>query len=628
MTELHLTNFMLHFLTSNLFISVIILFLFAAKRLLKTILTSQAQYQLWFPLLGLLAVPFLPAHFLETLQIFSLLENLRNISAQHVTVNIEETTVENAASASNWMNDFTLSVSKEAPSGTGLLLLVLWLSGILVMVLFTLKSAIHLHTLQKSALPLQNKEIRSLYDRCLTELHITRDIPIYSTAFLKSPVIVGLWRPHIYLPIHLISDFTDLSCHTASNCTAVSIRYMLLHELQHYKHKDALVNYLMTLAGILYWFNPLVWFALKEIRTDREIACDSSVLQILDEDDYEAYGNTLINFAEKISLSPFTSGISSNMQQMKKRIINIAAFEKPTAQKKMKSIAAFCLIMIFLLGTVPALTAYAAENQYHWDTASKTVSYADLSAYFEEYDGSFVLYDLKNDSWTIHDIEHAALQVSPDSTYKIYDALFGLEEGIITAENSFIAWNHQQYPFELWNSDQTLPSAMTASVNWYFQEIDRQLGAASVYDYIQKIGYGNKDTGNDLSSYWLESSLKISPIEQVELLTKLYRNDFDFAQKNIDAVKEAICLSSSETETYYGKTGTGRVNALDINGWFIGYAETADNVYFFATNITANVLATGSHAAEITMQILSDMNILSNCEAIHPRFTVFTRHLE
>ena len=142
---------MLHFLTSNLFISVIILFLFAAKRLLKTILTSQAQYQLWFPLLGLLAVPFLPAHFLETLQIFSLLENLRNISAQHVTVNIEETTVENAASASNWMNDFTLSVSKEAPSGTGLLLLVLWLSGILVMVLFTLKSAIHLHTLQKSA---------------------------------------------------------------------------------------------------------------------------------------------------------------------------------------------------------------------------------------------------------------------------------------------------------------------------------------------------------------------------------------------------------------------------------------------------------------------------------------------
>ena len=111
-------------------------------------------------------------------------------------------------------------------------------------------------------------------------------------------------------------------------------------------------------------------------------------------------------------------------------------------------------------------------------------------------------------------------------------------------------------------------------------------------------------------------------------MTKLYRNDFDFAQKNIDAVKEAICLSSSETETYYGKTGTGRVNDLDINGWFIGYAETADNVYFFATNITANVLATGSHAAEITMQILSDMNILSNCEAIHPRFTVFTRHLE
>jgi hypothetical protein len=51
------------------------------------------------------------------------------------------------------------------------------------------------------------------------------------------------------------------------------------------------------------------------------------------------------------------------------------------------------------------------------------------------------------------------------------------------------------------------------------------------------------------------------------------------------------------------------VNGQDVNGWFIGYIETADNTYFFATNISADSDATGGNATEITMSILSDMNI-------------------
>ena len=73
--------------------------------------------------------------------------------------------------------------------------------------------------------------------------------------------------------------------------------------------------------------------------------------------------------------------------------------------------------------------------------------------------------------------------------------------------------------------------------------------------------------------------------------------------------EDSICLSSSDAGTFYGKTGTGRVDGQDVNGWFIGYIETADNTYFFATNIGADSDATGGNATEITMSILSDMNI-------------------
>ena len=596
-----MANFMIRFLLCNVFISGIIGILLIAKWVFRNNLSSRMQYNLWLLLLGLLAVPFIPFRLISFPQIFSWLSSVRNSSASHDDVGANNVMDTGLSGTTNWMNDFALSVNKDTPSVTGYILLGIWIVGMLAMMILVIKSSLRLRTIKKSALPLQNSEVRRLYNKCLNEMKITRNIPVYSTAFLKSPIIVGFLKPCIYLPIHLISDYHESD-----------MRYMLLHELQHYRHKDAIANYLMNFAGVLYWFNPFVWFALREMRNDREVACDTSVLKMLKEDDYEDYGNTLINFIEKVSFSPFpfAASLSGNMKQMKRRIINIASYEKPTFYKKLKGMTAFILTTVLIMGLTPFISTYAAdESHYQWKSSSENISYVDFSKYFGKYEGSFVLYDLGNDAWNIHDIEHATLRVAPDSTYKIYDALFGLEEGVITPEDSFIAWNGENYPFEAWNADQTLQSAMASSVNWYFQSVDEQLGTTSVYDYIKEIGYGNKNMSGDFSTYWMESSLKISPIEQVELLTQLQNNNFGFAPENINAVKDSICLSSSDAGTFYGKTGTGRVDGQDVNGWFIGYIETADNTYFFATNIGADSDATGGNATEITMSILSDMNI-------------------
>ena len=596
-----MANFMIRFLLCNVFISGIVGILLIAKWVFRNNLSSRMQYNLWLLLLGLLAVPFIPFRLISFPQIFSWLSSVRNSSASHADVGANNVMDTGLSGTTNWMNDFALSVNKDTPSVTGYILLGIWIVGMLAMMILVIKSSLRLRIIKRSALPLQNPEVRRLYNKCLNEMKITRNIPVYSTAFLKSPIIVGFLKPCIYLPIHLISDYHESD-----------MRYMLLHELQHYRHKDAIANYLMNFAGVLYWFNPFVWFALREMRNDREVACDTSVLKMLEEDDYENYGNTLINFIEKVSFSPFpfAANLSGNMKQIKRRIINIASYEKPTFYKKLKGMTAFILTTVLIMGLTPFISTYAAdESHYQWKSSSENISYVDFSKYFGKYEGSFVLYDLGNDAWSIHDIEHATLRVAPDSTYKIYDALFGLEEGVITPEDSFIAWNGESYPFEAWNADQTLQSAMNSSVNWYFQTLDEQLGASDVYSYIQEIGYGNENMSGDFSTYWMESSLKISPIEQVELLTRLQNNSFGFAPENINAVKDAICLSASDAGTFYGKTGTGRVDGQDVNGWFVGLLETADNTYFFATNIGADSGATGSNATEITMSILSDMNI-------------------
>ncbi len=596
-----MANFGIRFFLCNIFICIIIGFLIIVKRAFKNYLTSRMQFNLWFLLLGILAVPFVPFRPASFTQIFTLLDVWKNAVSSNKGTITEGVLNPNTSGAVNQMNDFALSVSRETPSIIGLILCGIWLVGILAMTLLVIKSVSRLNAIKKSALPLQNKDVRILYHNCLKEMKIKRNIPVYSTAFLKSPVIVGLFNPRIYLPIHLISDFN-----------AADIRYMLLHELQHYRHKDALASYLMNFFGILYWCNPCVWYALKEMRNEREVACDTSVLKLLDESDYEDYGNTLINFAEKVSLTPFpfAAGISGSMKQMQQRIANISSYKKPSVFRKIKGFTAFITIGVILFGLAPMLSTYAAEQRrYQWNIPSDKVSTIDLSVWFSGYEGSFVLYDLNGDTWNVYDMEQATLRTAPNSTYKIYDALFGLEEGVIAPDDSFMAWDGTNHPFEAWNRNQDLFSAMQSSVNWYFEEIDKQIGSSAIQNYIRKIGYGNEIVNADLSAYWMQGALKISPIEQVELLTALYNNQFDFAPENINAIKNSICLFSSESKNFYGKTGTGRVDGQDVNGWFVGLLETAGNTYFFATNIQAAENATGSKASEISLSILSHMGI-------------------
>ena len=177
-----------------------------------------------------------------------------------------------------------------------------------------------------------------------------------------------------------------------------------------------------------------------------------------------------------------------------------------------------------------------------------------------------------------------------------------MESGIITPEHSTFTWNGEPYPFNSWEADQDLTSAIHNSVNWYFQAIDSQAGFEAVRTFLQTINYGNQNTGTNLNLYWTDFSLKISPIEQVELLQDFYQNNFHFDINFFFAVKKDLFF-------FYGKTGSGRVNGKDVNGWFIGYIETANNTYYFATNIQSSSGATGSQATEITESVLSNLGI-------------------
>ena len=592
--------FSFRFLLCNAIICIFLGSLLGLKNLLQRQLSARMQYNLSIIFLAVLIVPFLPINSAPS-----------SISWRHLLTassstngDIQTTFLSSNGYNLDKINDF--AVSTQIPTFIHTLLVFFWSIGIFIMFFLLYRSVKQVKALHSSALPLQNEELNALYIECLNEVNSKHTIPIYSTAFLKSPVLAGFLHPRIYLPIHLISDFN------AGTISATDIRYMLLHELQHYKHKDILIGYLINTVNVFYWFNPLIWYFLKRIRQERELACDSAVLQLLKETEYKSYGNTLINFAETIALSPFplTMGISGNIKQLKGRILNIASFHQPTFKQKIRGYLICIFVSTIIIGCIPILSVYASDQTgYHFDTTEKNITQLNLSSNFGDYTGSFVLYDQSADKWNIYNMEHASTRVSPNSTYKIYDALLGLESGIITPEHSTFTWNGEPYPFNSWEADQDLTSAIHNSVNWYFQAIDSQAGFEAVRTFLQTINYGNQNTGTNLNLYWTDFSLKISPIEQVELLQDFYQNNFHFDSKNIQAVKKALLLSTTSSGSLYGKTGTGRVNGKDVNGWFIGYIETSNNTYYFATNIQSSSGATGSQATEITKSVLSNLGI-------------------
>ena len=596
-----MSNWIIHFLISNILICIFTLVIIGTKKLLKKYLSAATQYHLWFLLFLLLAVPFFPVQ-IHGSQLFSWLHFFHTDSGLNSgTDTLSKLTSNTQNNLLNQVNDFSVSISSRFSGGLNTILFLIWIMGVMIMSVLTLHSLNYVRSIKRSALPLQNQQVKTIYYNCLKELKISHPVSVYSTAFLKSPVLIGIIHPRIYIPIHLISELNP-----------DDMRFMLLHELQHYRHKDTLIGFLMVISNILYWFNPFIWYALKEIHCDRELACDSAVLQMISTDEYQAYGMTLINFAEKLSSfsSPLAVGMSGNFRQMKRRILNIAIFRKETLYQKMRALIIYLVISAVFIGCTPILSIGAStQDVYHFHDTDKNISLLDVSAIFGSYDGSFVLYDNHLDSWKIYNLEEANKRIPPDSTYKIYDALLGLESGIITPEHSSMAWNGEHFSYSAWENDQDLNSAMQNSVNWYFQTMDSQLGLNKIQEFLNEIEYGNQTTSSNLKLYWSDFSLKISPIEQVELLKKFNTNGFHLHSQNVLSVKNAIKIVGTSDGTFYGKTGTGCIDGQDINGWFIGYIETSDNIYYFATNIQSDSNATGKKALEITSAILKKLHI-------------------
>jgi beta-lactamase class D len=256
----------------------------------------------------------------------------------------------------------------------------------------------------------------------------------------------------------------------------------------------------------------------------------------------------------------------------------------------------------------------------HFDLQSQTID-STLNQFFarNQVSGIILISNLDN-SFSISNTKNIDKRFLPASTFKIPNTIISLETGVIKDENEKFKWDGEKRWIENWNQDTDLKMGMKNSTVWFYQELARRIGSEKMQNYLNQFNYGNKNIGGGIDRFWLDGDLKISPTEQVDFHKKVYSNKLKGISERSLEITKMIMLRDS-TEKYKIRAKTGWAIREDYVGWFVGWVETKDNVYFFATciqpykdkenlkNLISDEIFTKARI-EITYDILKKLKII------------------
>jgi beta-lactamase class D len=268
------------------------------------------------------------------------------------------------------------------------------------------------------------------------------------------------------------------------------------------------------------------------------------------------------------------------------------------------------------------IAATSTQTETQAAAAREAATQPDLASYFKPFPaGAFVLYDLKRDRYVRHNEARCRERFSPFSTFKIPNSLIGLDSGVIPDAEFVIKWDEKKYPahdrdtlpFSAWWQDQTLRTALKRSVVWYYRELALRVGEKKMQDYVRRLHYGNEDASGPVNNFWLNSSLKISADEQVDFLRRFYREELPVSKRSVSIVKEIMTLEETPDYKLSGKTGGGPLGEGRYLGWFVGYLETKEGTYFFATEIEGpTYVSIRDERIALTKRILAGLGHMKN----------------
>jgi beta-lactamase class D len=245
-------------------------------------------------------------------------------------------------------------------------------------------------------------------------------------------------------------------------------------------------------------------------------------------------------------------------------------------------------------------------------SAADVVARPDWQKHFDAFGvrGTFVLLEPANDRYLVMNETRAKTGFIPASTFKIPNALIGLEVGAIADENEVFRWDGKPKMRHEWEQDQTLDTGMKYSTVWMFQEIARRIGKERMKEWLVRMDYGNKDMRGGIDQFWLQGQIRISAFQQVDFLRRLSEGELPMTQRSQRLVREALVVEKTPAYTLYAKSGSTGMLRNPVN-WWVGWIERKGKPRaYFAMNFIPSTKTRYEDRIAITRAILDDAGAL------------------
>ena len=205
---------------------------------------------------------------------------------------------------------------------------------------------------------------------------IKKPIELCVNPLVSSPLLIGFFRPCIVLP--------------SADIPEKDFRYIILHELTHYKRRDMFYKWLVQITVCLHWFNPLVYLMSREITKACEFSCDEAVLAKMGSGNAQDYGKTLLDAMAAVGKYKENLGavtLSENKQLLKERISAIMDFKKKsTAIRLLTGLLTLCVMFgAAFVGVYPVAAAVDRTASKPQVAVNKTPAQGNTSASSKDY---------------------------------------------------------------------------------------------------------------------------------------------------------------------------------------------------------------------------------------------------
>jgi beta-lactamase regulating signal transducer with metallopeptidase domain len=228
--------------------------------------------------------------------------------------------------------------------------LALWLLAIAVQLYVFIRQWRESRQLLREAKPMQDESLRLLCAQQARALGLRHCPPLLLSDAITSPQVTGMWRPAVLFPsTHALNDDESAMA--------------LAHELAHIRRGDLWLGWVPAIAQRLFFFHPLVHWAMREYALNREAACDAHVLKQPQLEPRD-YGRLLLRLGVSSPMRSSLAGASPTFNNLKRRMIMLQqTSSSPSRARGWMWVLAVALIGILPYRLTTADPVHASANQ-------------------------------------------------------------------------------------------------------------------------------------------------------------------------------------------------------------------------------------------------------------------------